>query len=89
MLPLVAADLTRDSGRYTLTLGVLGLAGALGAALSTTVAGLVATAWGVPAAFWTLTAAGVVAVALVLLAMPETRPGGAARRGGQAWWRLG
>lgn len=89
MLPLVTADLTRDSGRYTLALGVLGLAGTLGAALSTAVAGVIATTWGVPAAFWTLAAAGVVAVALVLFAMPETRPGGAAWRGGQAWWRLG
>ena len=73
MLPLVAADLTRDSGRYTLALGVLGLAGALGAALSTAIAGLIATTWGVPAAFWTLACAGVVAVGLVLFAMPETR----------------
>jgi len=52
---------------------VLGLAGTLGAALSTTVAGLVASGWGVPAAFWTLAAAGVVAT-VVLSAMPETRP---------------
>ncbi len=73
MLPLVTADLTRESGRYTLGLGVLGLAGTLGAALSTTVAGLIATRWGVAASFWTLAAAGMAALALVLLAMPETR----------------
>ncbi|MCC6716716.1 MAG: MFS transporter [Acetobacteraceae bacterium] len=73
MLPLVAADLTRENGRYTLSLGVFGLAGALGAALSTAVAGVIATAWGVKAAFWTLAAAGMVAVLLVLIAMPETR----------------
>jgi MFS family permease len=75
MLPLVTADLTRESGRYTLGLGVLGLAGTLGAALSTSVAGLVATAFGVAAAFWMLAGSGVVAVLLVAMTMPETRPG--------------
>ena len=87
MLPLVAADLTRERGRYTLTLGALGLAGTLGAALSTTVAGLIATGFGVKAAFWTLAAAGCVAVALVALAMPETRHG-TARDRTRPWWRL-
>ncbi len=87
MLPLVAADLTRDSGRYTLSLGALGLAGTLGAALSTTVAGLIATGFGVKMAFWTLSAAGLAAVALVALAMPETRIGPARDRT-KPWWRL-
>jgi MFS family permease len=87
MLPLVTADLTRDSGRYTLALGVLGLAGTLGAALSTSVAGVVATWYGVAAAFWVLAAVGMVAVLLVLVAMPETRamPVRGRRRG---WWAL-
>jgi MFS family permease len=91
MLPLVTADLTRENGRYTLSLGVLGLAGALGAALSTTVAGLVATRFGVPAAFWTLAASGTAATVLVLLAMPETRPPPRRgdRRGPRRWWQLG
>jgi len=74
ILPLVTADLTRESGRYTLALGVLGLAGTLGAALSTSVAGLVATAFGVAAAFWVLAASGLAALLLVAVAMPETRP---------------
>ena len=87
MLPLVTADLTRDSGRYTLALGVLGLAGTLGAALSTSVAGVVATWYGVAAAFWVLAAAGVAAVLLVVVAMPETRvlPVRGRRKG---WWNL-
>lgn len=80
MVPLVAADLTRENGRYTLSLGVLGLAGTLGAALSTAVAGLVATRFGVAAAFWTLAAAGLAATLLVLLAMPETWRGRRAPR---------
>ncbi len=87
MLPLVAADLTRESGRYTLSLGALGLAGTLGAALSTTVAGLIATGFGVKAAFWTLSAAGLVAVLVVALAMPETRPGPVSDPT-RPWWRL-
>ena len=87
MLPLVAADLTRESGRFTLSLGMLGLAGTLGAALSTSVAGLIATGYGVDAAFWTLAAAGLVAVTLVALAMPETRVGPARDRT-KPWWRL-
>ena len=74
ILPLVTADLTRESGRYTLALGVLGLAGTLGAALSTSVAGVVATAFGVAAAFWVLAASGLAALLLVAVAMPETRP---------------
>jgi MFS family permease len=91
LVPLVAADLTRGNGRYTLSLGVLGLCATLGAALSTAVAGVVATRFGVAAAFWTLGAAGVVATLLVVLAMPETRSHDEKRTDGRArgWWRLG
>ena len=89
MMPLVTADLTRDKGRYTLALGVLGLAGTLGAALSTSVAGLIASAYGVAAAFWTLAAAGLVAVLLVFFAMPETRMGVTTAAVRRPWWRLG
>jgi hypothetical protein len=78
MLPLVAADLTRGTGRYNLCLGLLGLVGTLGAAASTTFAGIVADAWGRPAAFWALGVAGFAAAVLVLWAMPETDPRGVA-----------
>ncbi len=90
MLPLITADLTRENGRYTLSLGVLGLAGALGAALSTTVAGLVATHLGVAASFGTLAGFGVLATLLVLFAMPETRPPPARgeHRPPRSWWRI-
>jgi predicted MFS family arabinose efflux permease len=73
MLPLVAADLTRRTGFYTLCLSLLGLAAGLGTALSTALAGWVTDGFGRPAAFWTLAAAGLVAAVLVTLAMPETR----------------
>ncbi len=73
MMPLVAADLTRDTGHYTLCLSLLGLAGGLGTAVSTAFAGWVNDSFGRSAAFWALAAAGMLAVALVALAMPETR----------------
>lgn len=75
LLPLVAADLTRGSGRYNLCLGLLGLAGAGGAALSTTLAGAVAEIWGRSAAFGVLGGIGIAATLLVLVAMPETKEG--------------
>ena len=80
MMPLVAADLTRRSGHYTLCLSLLGLAGGAGTAVSTALAGWVSDKYGRPAAFWVLAAAGVLAVALVALAMPET---GGKRTGGK------
>lgn len=79
MLPLIAADLTRGTGRYNLCLGLLGLVGTLGAAASTTFAGVVADTWGRPAAFLSLSVAGLIAVALVLWAMPETQRASGAR----------
>lgn len=74
MMPLVAADLTRETGRYTLCLSLLGLVAGLGAAISAALAGWVTDHFGRIAAFWVLTGAGVAAVALVALGMPETRP---------------
>ena len=69
MLPLVAADLTNGKGHYTLCLSLFGLAGGAGTAVSTALAGWTADRYGRQAAFWVLAAA----VALVGLAMPETR----------------
>ena len=74
MMPLVAADLTRVTGNYTLCLSLFGLASGLGSAVSTSLAGWVTDSFGRTAAFWGLAAAGMAAAALVALAMPETRP---------------
>ena len=74
MMPLVAADLTRGTRRYTLCLGLLGLASTLGTALSTVLAGVVADRFGHPAAFAVLGLAGLGATLLLAAAMPETRP---------------
>lgn len=73
MVPLIAADLSRGTGRYNLVQGLIGLTGGLGATFSTSLAGLVADAAGTPVAFLGLAVVGAAAVALLVLAMPETR----------------
>lgn len=74
MMPLVAADLTRRTGYYTLCISLLGLAGSLGTAISTSLAGWVTDLAGRTAAYWALTVAGLACVAVIALAMPETAP---------------
>jgi MFS family permease len=66
MLPLVAADLTLGTERFNLCMGVLGLAAAGGATLSTLVAGLIADHFGTMAAFLALAGCGLMAVFAVL-----------------------
>jgi MFS family permease len=73
LFPLIIADVTRETGHYTTSLGVVGLAIGGGATLSTTVAGLVADHFGVSTAFSSLAAVGLCATALVWTLMPETR----------------
>lgn len=72
--PLIVADVTRQSGHYTTSLGVVGLAVGGGATLSTTAAGLMADHFGGAAAFLGLAIVGLCATLLVWAAMPETRP---------------
>ncbi|HYZ40741.1 MAG TPA: MFS transporter [Stellaceae bacterium] len=74
LTPLVVSDITRDTGRYTTSLGIIGLAIGGGATLSTTAAGLVADHLGAAAAFLSLAAVGLGATLLVGTLMPETRP---------------
>jgi MFS family permease len=73
LFPLIVADVTRETGHYTTSLGLVGLAIGGGATLSTTVAGLVADHVGVGAAFLSLAAVGLCATALVWTMIPETR----------------
>lgn len=75
---LVVADLMRRTGRFNLGQGSLGTAVGLGAALSTTVGGLLAHRFGFAASFLGLAAVATVAFALLLLAIPETRGRGMA-----------
>ena len=74
MMTLVAADITRGTGRFNLTLGVLGVAISVGASLSTSFAGILANSFGDRSAFIGLALAGLCGVLLLLVGMPETRP---------------
>ncbi len=74
MVPLIADDVTRGARRFNLCIGIFGLAATTGAALSTTLAGLLADTAGDPVAFIGLALAGLAGTTLVWLAMPETRP---------------
>jgi MFS family permease len=71
-MTLVAADLTHRNGRFNLTLGALGVAIAIGASVSTSLAGVAADAFGDSAAFLGLGLAGAAGTLLLWLAMPET-----------------
>ncbi|MBV8133501.1 MAG: MFS transporter [Alphaproteobacteria bacterium] len=73
LFPLIVADVTRETGHYTTSLGLVGLAIGGGATLSTTAAGLLADHLGVGAAFLGLSAVGMCATVLVWALMPETR----------------
>jgi MFS family permease len=72
LLPLIAADLTRGTAHFNLCLGMLGLAVAVGAGLSTALAGWFAGAVGSNATFLCLSAIGLAAAGLMWAAMPET-----------------
>lgn len=85
LVPLVAADLTRGTGRFNLCMGTIGLAVGVGATLSTAIAGDLAGRFGNSVAFLALTLAGAVGVLTVALTMPETRPGTAVRAVRRRW----
>lgn len=70
---LVIADLTRGTGRFNLAQGLVGTASGIGAALSTSVSGLVVASYGQMAGFLSVTAVGLLAVAILWMFMPETR----------------
>lgn len=74
LLPLVAADVTRGTGRFNLCMGVLGLAISVGATLSTALAGFAADRYGYGAALMGLAAAGL-AGALLVTRLRDTRAG--------------
>ncbi len=73
LLPLIAADITRGTGRFNLCMGFLGLWTAGAATLSTAFGGLIADAASVSTAFLALAGAGAAGTLLVWAVMPETR----------------
>jgi MFS family permease len=69
---LTVADITKGSGRFNFAQGVVGTMSGLGASLSTSLSGQLAGTLGRPAGFLGIAAAGLAAVLLLWLRMPET-----------------
>jgi len=74
IVPLVIVDLTRESGHFNLAQGLAGGAMAVGAGLSTVMAGWINDQFGARAAFDTLTLVALLGVAAVALIFAETEP---------------
>jgi MFS family permease len=74
MVPLIVADLTRNTGHFNLGQGIVGTFVGIGASISATLAGLLSDHFGSPWAFAGLATIALAAFAAVSLFMPETRP---------------
>src|ERR1700743_1020109 len=72
IFPVIVADLMRNTGRFNIAQGIVITAQSIGAALSTTLAGLVVVKAGYSAAFLTLGAIAACGFVICLLALPET-----------------
>jgi MFS family permease len=73
LLPLLLADMMRGTGRYSLARGALGTIQGIGGSTGLGAAGFVVAAFGYNAAFLTLAAIAVVALLVIVVAMPETK----------------
>ncbi len=76
MFPLVVADITRETGRFSLGLGIVGSAVGIGAASSTILAGYLFDHFGRGPTFFTLAGVAAVGAILVLVLMAETHTRG-------------
>jgi hypothetical protein len=74
LVPLVAADATRVTGRFALAQGLIGTGMGVGASISTLLAGFLADRLGSSTAFLGLAGVGAVAFVIIVATMPETRP---------------
>jgi len=74
MMPLIVSDVAGRTRHFNLSLGLIGFGVGIGGTLSTPAAGWLADHYGLRVAFFALSAVGLLAVLLVLFAMPETRP---------------
>jgi predicted MFS family arabinose efflux permease len=72
--PFIIADITRGTGRFNFSLGVVGTAMGIGASLSTTFAGYASDHFGSALTFVALAAIAAAGLALVWSLMPETGP---------------
>lgn len=76
IFPVIVADIMRNTGRFNVAQGAVITAQSIGAALSTTLAGLVVVGAGYNAAFISLGALAAIGAVICLLALPETRQSG-------------
>jgi predicted MFS family arabinose efflux permease len=74
LVPLVVVDVTYGSGHFNLSQGIVGTATGLGASASMIFAGYLSDRFGNEVAFLALAMVAGVALSLVWLVMPETRP---------------
>jgi MFS family permease len=74
IFPVIVADLMRGTGRFAAAQGAVLTAQGIGAALSTTLAGVIVVSAGYSAAFLALAAIAASGLLLFLFAMPETGP---------------
>jgi MFS family permease len=72
LFPVIVADLTKGSGRFNVSQGVVSSVFGLGAALSATLAGSIIVWAGYTASFLTLAGIAAAGFVLYLVAMPET-----------------
>jgi MFS family permease len=70
---VIAADLTRGTGRFNLAQGLVAQCIGVGAGLSNLVAGYIVQAFGYPVGFLALAVCAAGALAFFAIAMPETR----------------
>ncbi len=73
IFPVIVADLMRNTGRFNIAQGAVITAQSIGAALSTTLAGLVVVGAGYNPAFLALGAVAAIGAAVCFVALPETR----------------
>jgi MFS family permease len=71
---LVIADVTNGTGRFNLAQGLVGTASGIGASLSTALFGLIAASMGRTVVFLSIASVAVIAVLILWLLLPETRP---------------
>jgi MFS family permease len=71
---LIIADLTNGTGRFNLAQGIAGTFSGVGASLSTSTTGIVTQRFGYTAGLLSVTGVGLMAVAIALVFMRETKP---------------
>ena len=74
LVPLVVVDVTYGSGHFNLAQGIVGTATGIGASVSVLFASYLSDRFGSEVAFLSLAVSAAMALALVWLTMPETRP---------------